>query len=88
MRMTLKTIIKIGDKSINPRSGAVRQKWRDETGNYYVTSAVRNGWASETLMFNSDDSGDVTDWTDIGNSVYGDHEGAVRDAGFVIVGEF
>lgn len=87
MRMTLKTIIKIGEP-YGHGSWGCRQLWRDETGDYFISSSVVSPFASETMVFACDSNGEVTDWVDLGVAAPGDHEGAVRDAGFVIVGEF
>lgn len=56
--------------------------WRTGGGKVLVTSAVNNPFGSETMVFVGDLDVGITDFKDLGTSEYGDHEGALNDAGY------
>lgn len=67
-----------------PGGEATQILWKTEEGDYIVTSAANNQWASETMVFSADKEGDIIDYSELGVADFGDHAGALEDAGYTI----
>lgn len=88
----MKTARLIWKRDTDPDRAATRCLWHTSDGAYIVTSSVRisehqytDAVVSETMTFPADDTGNVTDWEELGVSAYDDHEGALRAAGYEVV---
>ena len=61
--------------------------WKTSDGDFIRTSSALTPWVRETLAFECDKYGEIQDFTDIGSADYGQHEEAIRDAGYEPVGK-
>lgn len=57
----------------------------DGERNFWIVSDADNGWADETMIFPANESGEVTDWLEVGVAYpAGSHEEALNRAGLTL----
>lgn len=78
------TIIKIGGP-VKTRTGSF-QKWRDETGQRYIT--ISDDYSVETEMFFTNSEWKVIAPCDVETGPPESHDETVCQNGFIIVGDF
>ena len=79
-----KTIIKIGPPTKN-RTGT-HQKWRDETGQKYLT--ISNEYTLETQIYYANSAWKIVAPCDAESGPPESHDETITKNGFVIVGEY
>lgn len=66
-----------------PGGEATQILWKSEDG-YILTSAANTEWVSETMAFVSNKDRDIVDFVALGVADFGDHAGALENAGYTI----
>lgn len=94
---TAKRLLINGKQLRESQTGAIQKLWelKEDTPDgvvtsYVVTSSVFFCYTgSETLIFPSDEKGDITSFTDLEGSYRGglDHEKALKNAGYEIIND-